>query len=416
MTRRYPRAKWPLPAVVNPAGSRCITIPVPDDDTHVACFLGALANLASATQWSDDPDHTAREVALVWRDIIDGLEWGCDVQTQLRMDTDCGTIQYSYDGGATWHDLTNIASCVSAGIQDALSDGIISAPSQQPAGGTIPLNECWTYNITLRANQPWHAPNLVREGYSIAVTSAEGAWSDNNTVLSNWFCPPGTAFALGICGSGVAALPGDPLQSSNHMRLIGYCNGIYMDMYNTSYTVPTGTQNTDFFLQCNDGSLTDNAGEIRLTVTICNYSEWCYTWDFTQAAGPFIGQYGNEQWVNGVGWQTQTSGNNQIGGPQYNGTFTDIVLTSITVVWNNTGQDAFNNQVVGRNLNGGGATNQLFPSQTTGDHTYTWSLGSGVLSDKCWVSLDCANLATRNTVKSITLRGKGINPFGVSNC
>jgi len=73
MSKRYPRAKWELPEVVDPDTFRCYTIKVPDDRFHVAAFLGALQNLGSGQQWADDEEHTAKEVALVWRRVIDDM-------------------------------------------------------------------------------------------------------------------------------------------------------------------------------------------------------------------------------------------------------------------------------------------------------------------------------------------------------
>lgn len=77
--RRNEPAKWTLPTVINPEGRRCVMIEVPDERFHIAAFRGAMLHLAEAYKWADDPDHTAREVALVWRGIIDAMEWGCGV-------------------------------------------------------------------------------------------------------------------------------------------------------------------------------------------------------------------------------------------------------------------------------------------------------------------------------------------------
>lgn len=77
--RRNEPAKWTLPAVINPEGRRCVMIEIPDERFHIAAFRGAMLHLAEAYKWADDPDHTAREVALVWRGIIDAMEWGCGV-------------------------------------------------------------------------------------------------------------------------------------------------------------------------------------------------------------------------------------------------------------------------------------------------------------------------------------------------
>lgn len=70
MSRRNPPAKWTLPAIINPPTRKCFTILVPNEAYHIAAFRGALLDLASATNWADDPDHLAKDVADVWKDVV----------------------------------------------------------------------------------------------------------------------------------------------------------------------------------------------------------------------------------------------------------------------------------------------------------------------------------------------------------
>lgn len=271
---------WVLPDVINPT-RRCFQIEIPDDFHHRAAFFGALYELTRWYNWQADDAHTAKDVAAVWKDIWRAANnqfysggGSCEMQTQLRMNTSCGTLQVSYDGGIQWLDVVDIGSCinagVSAGIGQALSDGTIGAPSQQPAGGTLPPSECHTYNISLNANNRWQSPIPVSAGYTVTVTNAKGAWSGDNAILSIWACVDGKQFSIGACGSALPGIPGDPIPGLSHMRLIGYCNTVYMDMYNTTYTVPVGTPDSSFFLQCNDSDIMNNQGSVTLTVTICN--------------------------------------------------------------------------------------------------------------------------------------------------
>jgi hypothetical protein len=129
MPRRNPPAKWVLPATVNPVNRRCIKISVPDDPAHIAAFRGALLALASAYNWGDDLAHTARSVALVWRDILDNsLNWGCDgVQTIIQFDDLCG-LKWSYNGGDTWTTIS-LAACADAEIVSRIrfrvTDGVL---------------------------------------------------------------------------------------------------------------------------------------------------------------------------------------------------------------------------------------------------------------------------------------------------
>lgn len=70
MARRNPPARWTLPEIVNPPTRKCFTILVPNEPYHIAAFRGALLNLASAYNWQDDLDHTAKDVANVWKSVI----------------------------------------------------------------------------------------------------------------------------------------------------------------------------------------------------------------------------------------------------------------------------------------------------------------------------------------------------------
>lgn len=269
--RRNPPAKWPLPAIVDPPTRKCIKVYVPDDELHLSAFRGALLALQSAYNWQDDPTHKAREVALVWRDILRdmGTDIGCGLDTiEFQQIDDC-EVQYRIDGGA-WITLADLYSCAVRAINDAIANGTIAPVGQQAAGGQLPAQQCQTYHITLRGNSRWNCPVPVRAGFSVAIANARGATGDSGAITAVWGCPDGKNYFLGACGAYNATQPTDPLQSAAHMRLIGYCNGVYMDMYNASYTVPAGTPDSAFFLQVNDGNISDNQGELQLDVTVCN--------------------------------------------------------------------------------------------------------------------------------------------------
>lgn len=114
MSKGNSPAKWQLPIVVNPETSICVKIMVPDDPFHRAAFWGALQDLGSARQWADDPLKPAKNVAAVWREVIDAaLEDTCDMPLEFDMNV-CGIIEVSWDGGSTWHDLPDLNACFPA--------------------------------------------------------------------------------------------------------------------------------------------------------------------------------------------------------------------------------------------------------------------------------------------------------------
>lgn len=111
MATKNPRAKWVLPLVVDPTERLCAVVPVPNDVYHIAAFRGAMLGLASAYKWGDDLAHTAKDVANVWRDIAENVVIGeCLLPTQYRM-LECGDLEFSVDGGATWEQLADFSGC-----------------------------------------------------------------------------------------------------------------------------------------------------------------------------------------------------------------------------------------------------------------------------------------------------------------
>lgn len=409
-TRRNPKARYVLPDVVNPPGTRCFSVPVPDNVFHVAAFLGQIKALASAYSWQDDQDHTALLVAAVWKDIFDGLE-GCDVQTLLRMSGDCQWIEYSYDNGVSWSQLVNVNTCANAAITEAISDGVLTGPGQQPAGGEVPSNDCWIYNVELQANSRWLCPVPVESGYTVAVENANGGWADGNTITAVWACPNGTAYVLGACYGAIDTDPNDPVPTVSHMRLIGFCDDIYMDMYNTTYEVPDGTPQSHFFLQANDSSLSDNQGSIRCKVTVCNYHLWCYEWDFTTSQQGFVTQYGT----------TYETGQGFVDGSQPDGAY--IYKTDLPEYVAEKVEIEFNENWGGNNP--GVYAGDVYPPETyelsSGASGTTVIVMNGELSGTTlsigadrWVG----NVQHFGTIRlaKVRLFGAGINPFGDDNC
>lgn len=66
-----------LPEVIDPAGSKCVSIPVPNDRYHIAAFWGALWTLGAWYNWERDSLKQGKDAAAVWQDIIAAarVEW-----------------------------------------------------------------------------------------------------------------------------------------------------------------------------------------------------------------------------------------------------------------------------------------------------------------------------------------------------
>lgn len=101
------RAEFPIPAVIDPPARRCLCIPVPDHPDHIHVFAGLLQELTYWFNWERDSSKSGKDVARVWRDIYNALDWStmscCCGQNSfpVRVNED-GTIEYSPDGGVTW--------------------------------------------------------------------------------------------------------------------------------------------------------------------------------------------------------------------------------------------------------------------------------------------------------------------------
>jgi len=111
MNKRFPKAKWVLPAVIDPPERLCFTIQVPNERQHIAAFRGALLNLASAIAWQDDPDHTAKDVALVWRSIVDEVDNCLMAVTDVRQNEESPCILEKQIDGGGYVEFADLQKC-----------------------------------------------------------------------------------------------------------------------------------------------------------------------------------------------------------------------------------------------------------------------------------------------------------------
>jgi len=418
MSRKNPPAKWVLPETVNPSTRKCITVQVPDDPQHVAAFRGAMLALSSAYNWSDDLAHTAKDVAAVWQEIVDAMDWGCGDMPALQFRQQDCVLQVSHDEGTTWEDIYDAYTCARGASQDEINqeihDGVISGGGQGPAGGSGTPGACYDYHVKLRGNDRWKVPVTISDGDTLTVTNARGGWTDNLPNVGFWYCPDGQQFILGQCNGGTSTSGTDPAPSINHMRLIAQIGSSYVDMYNLTHNVPAATGDVDVFFQANDVAINDNGGDIEFDLQVCK-GAWCYTFDFTASDGGWIARsdFPYATYVSGLGWQIQVySGSTYALGIEKS--FTSTVLTEITVQWhfvNADGADAY--AIV--STPGSESDSHTQPSGTV-DVLQDWV--ANIVSTKILVATsdNSANGTPGTYISSITIRGAGINPFGTSNC
>jgi len=278
VSRRNPPAKWVLPAVVDPPTSTCWKINVPDDRFHKAAFWGALLDLASAYKWQDDPAHTAKDVALVWRDVIENMvkcepvvvmHGGIveDFEMPIRVDCDCRVWVTCCDG-------TEVELATVGMIEKPGQPGPDSPPP--PPGGA-----CETYHATFDAKSQWLLPATVYAGDVLTFSNAKGAGWDG-AFAGIWRCPSGQTFFAGACIGAPGPQGGDPASSQNHMQFVALIDGTYYPADTGVITVPGGVSNAQVVIQVNDSDLTDNSGSYSLDIELCNNSgdKFSHTFDF----------------------------------------------------------------------------------------------------------------------------------------
>jgi len=306
MSRRFPRAKWVLPDVIDPPEHLCFQIEVPRERFHIAAFRGALLNLASAIFWQDDPDHTAKDVALVWREIVNNVTVCVNTDTnsgifledlmsqQIRISPDdpCIIQMWCIDHWEDWYDPR---SCTATTIE------------QPTNGGDLNPGECREWDVSLRGNDRWLLPAVVNDGDVLTTTNATGAWSDGTL---GWNCVNGFTFGFGACVSTDPPEGGDPLQSVDHMRLIMSVDGTWYDAYNTLIAIPGGVSDGQVYFQANDSDLADNSGTVSFHVKLCRFEPLPAVINITYLVGsgpseiglnqPFTVTFTNEGGDNGL--------------------------------------------------------------------------------------------------------------------
>jgi len=307
-------AKWVLPDEVHPATSTSWCVPVPDDPFYRAAFLGALAALGSAYKWQDDPDHKAKEVAQVWRDIADNLQ-KCmpdpkppifmSEESEIEMALICdirihnGNLQVKNgcdcDGNSIWADVCSDGSTLG-------SDGTV-----QPSEGARPDpgdSECVTRQMS--GKDSYLIPFGVQNGDTITVSNRTGAWSNDGI---SWTCTDGTPFVLGSCVGSRYHVAGDPDATLFHGQLALLIAGSYYSLTDGALVLsglPSGLQQATVVPNFEVGNA--SAGNISFKLCVENgatppVGTWCKVFDFRGSDYDFIPD-GHTEWVPGVGFRS----------------------------------------------------------------------------------------------------------------
>ncbi len=390
------RSRWPLPSVVNPPDSVCFQVQVPNNRGHIGAFLGAMYELSKPYAWQNDVAHTAKQVGAVWLKIFDNLVRGCpcpqpaplgqleDFAMPIRVDCDCNIFVTCCDG-------TEKQIFTSDQVKAAIAGGNVQGAPQPPAGGG-----CQGYDLTNFGNAPALIPVPLNAGDTITISDVKGASSKDGLI---WRCAEdGLTFFASECVGTPATDPTNRLPASPEGRKIVLLDGSYYDFTGDVFTVPGGTVNKQASIWLNWPSAATIYGSIQAHVDVCNNTpaSWVKTFDFTLAPGDFGPWAGNRGlWVAGVGWEPNAFPETQLISPA-TGTYpAGVFFDEIDFVLSPTGtaevafyDGAYHFDDVG----------------VSSPHAYAHPVTAG------WVLFFGATTAG-TFIKSITIRGHGVNPY-----
>lgn len=448
--------KFPLPTVLEPEGTVCIRVEIPDDLAWRAAFWGNFRNLLSAANHGDDDAHTALTVAARWQEIFDAAresECGLDdvrqnptspcileklpaggAWTQFadlklcppQIRNKSGTLQYSTDGGATWQNVDTESG--SSG-----NDPRVDEPLQPARGGSniqclAAANAVACIVELHREVVQWYndlaAPMVLLGAVALALgVFFPVSWMVMGTALSATTLATiflthtaslnDTAFTETIqndlicileCHSDAAGrwdqtafnavLSDVAAQAGDMWGLIGD--------YLENLIGPAGLSNA--------GTTTSVASH-DCSACVCN---WCYRFDFTTGQAGWsswhVGYGGSEcdtVWDTGQGW-----GNARCGSPQpsdwFGGTFNFLIAVAVTKVkvgWRN----------VTRTNSGNGVVFTMGVDRPADGNSDVEYVGNQTLTGVMAVGAIVQDWGAGH-VAYVELHGVGDNPFGVNNC
>lgn len=303
-----------LPTVINPPDSLCFTVKVPNDQAHIAAFLGALYELTLWMSWQRDSAKRGREAATVWKDIFASLvAQSCELTPSalhgaeqedfmpLRVDCDCNVFVTCCDG--TEKQL------LTADQVKALLAGSVVTGAPQPKPGT-----CQTYAMTINNGGHTIAPFPVSTGDTIQLEAIDGATTFGSGNF--WRCADGGGvYIAGLCSSSpafdaAALVPAAPIG-----EIVVNLNGTWYQIPPGPFTVPGGVSNVQPEFALNYDPTKVVYGVVNFNGKICNNqavtTRWTHAFDFTVNPGPFTPAIRAAQptiplanYVPGVGWQS----------------------------------------------------------------------------------------------------------------
>lgn len=413
----YPPNK--IPANVDPPGTRCIQITIPDDDEWEQLAYSVLyRSLALVwTNWKRTGDRTGADLNIRWRQAL--RTWRhCDNtpitidNSSLEVDDMAGLFEPYCDdqGHCGFHFRCNI--CGTFHDVALKSDLIVSPPGtgNQPApgGGTA------TYCDLLQANGKIIIPTPVSTGDLIEISAVTGKGNDGTE--ANWRCADGNIFYVDCTSTGSIIVGGDPAPSpAPHMSLIALFGSTAYGLYpGGSLVVPAGISNQQPVIQVNDAVITNDVGNYNVCVKITNNSAAVHCHVFNMMDGDNAWRQASVSdpitatWVGGVGWQGvpgQTTPTDSL--LEIKRLFAACTITSIRVVYDvNFGPTVYAAMGV---LNPGLTAYTL--NNAVGHHDDTFVIGlSGCVEIELFLNEAAGHLAPA-VISAVYVTVSGPDPF-----
>jgi len=246
------------------------------NEQWLAYVIGSLKQLLLQTTWKTAvPDDlntaqgramnlinmfaSALECAVIEARRNPGLELDDALGSQIRInpDDECIIQMWCIDHWEDWYDPRT---CIATGS------------GQQTAGaeGQPGPNETRRYCQTILANTPYLYPVGVSTGDVITVDNVQGAWSDGHSgFASNWRCPNGEPYVLGVCGGSTITDGADLMPTQPHMGLVAWIDAeLFYIGSGSSFIVPSGISGAQLLFLPNTDDASTAFGSISACVTI----------------------------------------------------------------------------------------------------------------------------------------------------
>lgn len=205
------KAKWKLPATVEPGAAKCASIIIPDDPDYIAALTGALYELSKPYAWADDDAHTA---LLVGQRMFQAFE-------TLTISDDCSATPLPWCALSDFHD---------SGLPD------IWEPSEFDSRGECAYTD-FDHGYRLDGNYP------VSGTAQLCVIHCHFTEAIHVTrARIGWICIPGSHVVSSLCYISPGSNPNDESVYVQSEELAPDWNGFH-DTPDTDWT------NTDFIIR-----------------------------------------------------------------------------------------------------------------------------------------------------------------------